>query len=212
MRPKTGLVLASAISVLVLTGLYSQTYHRTQAAPQKPVKHKTIHIDGGLGAPATLEELWRITPLIVRAEVHRGRPFDLTLPGPDQPRDVFVRTAYTFAVNELFKNATGEEREVTEVEVVQLGGDRDRGTVIESVTDPTFPRFRQGEQYVLFLKPSPKKDGTYVMATDTPDSAFLLAADATVIPRGRSSLAQSLSKYNREDFLNLLRGFAEAGR
>lgn len=111
---------------------------------------------------------------------------------------------------ETFRNTTGQE--LPHVEVVQIGGERDRGDDILSVTDPTFPRFRQGERYVLFLKRSTTGDGTYIMATDTPDSALLLDADATVKPRGRSQLARSLTRYSREDLLNRFRTMADRGR
>lgn len=114
-----------------------------------------------------------------------------------------MRTAYSLKVNEVFRDTAGATLSDKRLEVIQIGGERDRGDHIESVTDPTFQRLRAHERFVFFLKPSPAGNGMSVMATA--DSAFALTNVATVDARGRSRLALQVERYTHEEFLTVLR-------
>lgn len=198
--------LSLPISLLLLLGVLAVAHRlsapEAQAEGQKPIKHTDDHVDGGVGAPATLNELWGMSPLVVDAVVVKARPFDKKLDKFGQSTHEMVRTAYELKITEVFKGGVSEGRIV---EVMQIGGDRDRGAYIESVHDPTFKRMRLSERYILFLKPSINDKGIYRVVTDTADGVFLLAEDGTVEARGRSQLAQDLERHARETLLNLLR-------
>jgi hypothetical protein len=208
----------TAVAVLFITTPAGPVFpdQAPRAAPQKPIVHRSHHVDGGVGAPATLEELWRMSPVIVDAEIRTARPADLTMAPPpgrlDMQPAVFVQTAYELRVREILKDATNGQITRKLIEVVQIGGDRDRGDVIESVSDPTFPRLELDERYIFFLKPNRSGDGALQMATDSADSALLLADDATVRARGTSAISATVEKYNREDLLNVLRNLRDAWR
>lgn len=200
MRIAASLVIGA---LLIVVGLDRGT--SPSAAPgQKPTKQRTIHIDGGRGAPPTLEQWWAISPLVVDATVQRDRPLDRTL---SNVPDTVIQTAYELHVNEVFRDVAraADKR----VEFVQRGGDRDNGDYIDSVEEEGFPRLRVGERYVFFLKPSRYNPGTYVTATDTPDSLVLLAPDGRVIARGHSNMAAKVERFNREELLNFLRSLKE---
>ena len=92
-----------------------------------------------------------------------------------------------------------------QIEVIQIGGDRDRGPYIESVQDQAFPRFKPGERYVLFLKPDRDGRGMYVPVTNTADSAFLVDDDGRLQARGRTSLAKQIEKEGRAVLADKLR-------
>ncbi|MDQ3418990.1 MAG: hypothetical protein M3541_09435 [Acidobacteriota bacterium] len=200
------------LTVLVIAGLAYVTERGPHAEPQKPVKHRTLHIDGGPGTPSNLEGLWEASPLIVDATIRHSRPADRVLKGTSPEGFSLVQSAHELVLNEVFRDIGGATTAGKRIEVRQIGGNRDRGTYVESVDDDTFPRLRKGERYVFFLRPSPDGDGTYVTATNTADSALLLAEDATVRPRGNSEVARHLQRYNREELLNLLRNMKEAQR
>lgn len=193
--------------LLSLTLIITQSGGLTaQQQPHKPVKQRTIHSAGGIGAPPTLSELFDLSPLVVRATVVGSRALDRILPSDDpRNRTIVVETAHTLSVHEIFRDAVQGGIKGRRVEVVQLGGDRDRGAYIESVIDDAFPPLRHGLPYVLFLKPSPRNDGTFVVATETSDSVLILADDATVKTRGRSRLATDLERFTHGDLLNALR-------
>ncbi len=152
--------------------------------------------------PKDVPTLVAKSDLIVEAVVVSARPADQTahfLP-PDSPL-VTVLTAYDFDVKEEFKTHLFPR---AIVEVIREGGERDRGTYIESRFDPEFPLFEVGERYLLFLRVLPSIEGAYVMATDTPDSAFLVTNDR-VMPRGRAPLAQEIGASLKSHIVTLLR-------
>jgi hypothetical protein len=196
---------------LVAAGAYFD-HAPTAGAGQKPVVPRPLHFDGGLGAPPTLEELWRMSPLVIDARVRAKRPADQTILLPGDPPHVFVKTAYELAIQEMFKDETDVGATNRTIEVTQDGGERDRGDFIESFYDDQYPPLQLHERYVFFLKPSVLKDGTFTVATDTADSALLLAPDATVKSRGRSKLARQMERFSREGVLKALRDLKEAGK
>lgn len=202
--------IACTVGLLLALGA---TVARSQQPSQKPVKERTIHSAGGQGAPSTLAKLYEISPLVIDATVQASRPVDRVLkakpPGEDT---VIVQTAHTLVINEVFKDVVSGGIQGKRVELVQLGGERDRGDYIESVVDEGFPPLRRGERYLFFLKPSPSGDGTYLVSTDTPDGVLLLDPYATVKARGSSRLARQLEQSSQADLINALRNLRDGGR
>jgi hypothetical protein len=191
------LVLGAAVSV------------REQPA-KKPVKERTIHSAGGLGAPPSLPELYAMSPLVIDATVQMARPVDQIIKSTSSlPDTVIVMTAHGLAVNEVFKDAIPGGIKGKRIELTQLGGERDRGDYIESVVDERFPPLKRGERYVFFLKPSTANDGTYLVSTGSPDGVLALDPDGTVKARGSSRLARDLERYTNFDLINALRDLRE---
>lgn len=157
-------------------------------AQVKPTREIRIHEEGGLRPSADLDELWKMSDLVVRATYIEARPDNLVLTfPPPEPDATLVRTALRFQVVEVFK-----PRLVTfqDFEISRAGGTlRSDSEVVRYINDK-FPDFEQGQQYVLFLKR--RNDGMYVAASGSPDSEFRLAG-TTVVARGRAALATALA-------------------
>jgi hypothetical protein len=200
-RTTTFTVLALALSVLVAGYL---TVSSTRAERQKPVTHTEQHVDGGLGMPPTLEALWAATPLIVEATIGAAREADLVLDktSPVGPRKL-VRSAYRLDVHEVLKGDA--EAGAAPIEVIRIGGDRDRGPYVESVQETGFPPFKPGERYLLFLSPDRDIRGAYVPVTNTADSAFLIDEDGRLHARGHTALAKEIEKGGRSALAERLR-------
>lgn len=208
-KPIYTIVGTILVSGIVLVHGTSGTAH---ADTQKPVKTREMHGDGGPGPAQSLDALWTMSPLIVDAVIKSVRPADqlMRVPGrPSSEDQIWVQTAYQLEINEVFRDSLGLLKASRPIEVLQTGGDRDRGDHVDSVIDPTFTRFRRGERYVLFLKPLRGAEGLLVAAAGA-HSTFLLADDATVIPRGEDKVSLELGRHSREDFLNRLRTIREA--
>lgn len=150
-------------------------------AQVKPTREMRIHEDGGRGLrpSADLDELWKMSDLVVRATYIDARPNNLVLTfPPPEPDATLVRTALRFQVVEVFK-----PRLVTfqDFEISRAGGTlRSDREVVRYINDK-FPDFEQGQQYVLFLKR--RDDGMYVAASGSPDSEFRLAGNDGRGPR-----------------------------
>ena len=177
---------------------------------QKPIKERTVHSAGGLGAPLSLPELYAMSPLVIDATVQGERPVDQVLesalPGHDT---VIVMTAHSLVVNEVFKDAVPGGIQGRRIEITQLGGARDRGEYIESVVDERFPPLKRGERYIFFLRPSSTADEAYLVSTGSPDGVLSLDVDGTVKSRGSSRLARDLERYTHFDLTNALRDLRE---
>lgn len=183
----------------------------SQQRPKKPVKERTIHTSGGVGAPATLAELYAMSPLVIDATVQGARPVDRQLK-TSTSETVLIQTAHTLSINEVFRDTIPRGVGGKRIETVQIGGERDRGEYIESLVDERFPLLRRGERYILFLKPAPSGDGTFVVSTESPDGVFALESDATVKGKGAGKLGRKLERYSQSDLLNALRDLRDSGR
>lgn len=206
-------VIAASLVASSIAVVHVAQGHAGRGA-QKPVKTIEIHGDGGIGPVGSLDALWSLSPLVVDAVIERSRPADRVMKVPGRPTEnqVWVQTAYRLKINEVFRDTLGLTRSGLTLEVLRTGGDRELTDRVESFVDPTFNKFRRGERYVLFLKPSRAADGTFVMATDSHHSAFLLPEDATVRARGSDKASLALEELSREELLNRLRMRREAGR
>ncbi|HXG54005.1 MAG TPA: hypothetical protein VNJ03_01380 [Vicinamibacterales bacterium] len=72
----------TTLGVLVtVAALAFWTGEDPSAERQKPTKSRTMHTDGGVGAPDTTDELWAMSPLVVDALIKNSRPADTTLTG-----------------------------------------------------------------------------------------------------------------------------------
>lgn len=201
------LTLGSTLALLLAAGT---TVSLSQQPEKKPVKERTIHSAGGLGAPTSLRELYAMSPVVIDATVQDARPVDQDLKSaPPQQDTVIVRTAHTLKVKEIFKEAIPGGIQDKRIEIIQLGGERDRGDYIESVVDERFPPLRRGERYGFFLRPSPSGDGTFIISTESPDGVLALEPDGTVKGRGASELDRYLERYTHFDLINALRDLRE---
>ena len=212
MPPKL-LLTALGIAIASLTG---SAYLIVQEKPPKPVKERTTHFDGGRAVPDTFEGLWSISSLIVDATISGSRPADTVLTSPsDGAETVTVQTAYRLKITEIFKDSLDATKGGAPIEVLQVGGDRDRGDHIESVSDPTAPKLRVGERYLFFLeraRGAGAAKGTFRMATGGPDSVAVLADDETVQNHGKSKVSEELGRYSRVELLHRLRDRAQVKR
>jgi hypothetical protein len=174
---------------------------------QKPVRTIDIHGDGGIGPVKSLDELWSLSAIVVDAIIQSSRPADIVMKVPGRPAEdqVWAHTSYKLEINEVFRDTLGVTSKGEPLEVLRAGGKRERSDRIDNFVDSTFEPFQVGERYVFFLRPSRAKSGTFVMATGTHHSAFLLPDDATVLPRGIDTTSRSLGELSREEFLLRLR-------
>lgn len=207
---RRALLMLTAIALLCAFGV--AVYSDQQPARTKPVREERIHTSGGAGAPETLEALFAMSPLVVDATVLESRPVDRVLPSADPANEtLIVQTAHALKINEVFRSVRPQPQG-RRIEVLQLGGERDRGDYIESVIDETFPPLQKGARYLLFLTPYAPSDGMFTLATGTSDSVLRLENDATIKTNGRSNLARQLERYSHGELINVLRNLRESGR
>ena len=169
-------------------------------APQKPVRHTSVHIDGGT-VPDSLEALWTASTVVVEATVVDARPANETVltAGGTEPA-TFVKTVYTFEIVRVIKADGNVGPQGTTIEVQRIGGVVDRGAYIEEQADSDFPKFKPQSRYLLFLM---GRDVTPYWPASGADSAFEVF-EQRVVPLGKGRASQLLAKFERDKWVTLL--------
>jgi hypothetical protein len=134
---------------------------------------------------------------VVVGRVIGSRPND-----PEYGGRPMVKTLWRLKVREVLQfNGTGSFPD--EIIIERQGGERDRGTHIERVTQPKYPPFRVGQEYVLFLR---RAGESMWWSAFGPDSAYRLS-HGLVEAVGSSSIAVSQNGQTEEQFLQTIRNF-----
>lgn len=155
------------------------------SALQKPVRQHRLFIDGGI-APASFDDLWNRSTVVVDGTVWRSEPLPEAVGGP--PR--LPMTRLFIEVRRVFKADTNVPEKGQIIELVVIGAAYDRGEYVDSFADVEFPVLKENEHPILFLK-WVEADQAYRLATDTPDSVYRVHEDS-VESHGRSAVARSL--------------------
>lgn len=189
-----GALIAAAA---VLTGLAACADGSAQGS--KPVREEELFADWK-GPPATLNDMMLEADAVVVGRFVTQRSADGDLPGKSGGR---IRTVHVLRVQEVLKSSP-EDGALTEVLVRMEGGERDRGEYIERVFIRTFPSFKTGDIYVLFLMHT-AIPGVWSPAFG-PDSAYRLGA-GRVTAVGKTPIASAQAGRAGEDFLRVLRNY-----
>lgn len=150
--------------------------------------------------PPTLEALWREVPVVARVRV-AGQRTSLVEPGAELGHLV---TASQLEPLEVFK-AAGDWRQRPSVpEVVQPGGELDRGAYLQITSQPSFTLLRPHSEYVLFLQRSEPAEWTAAYCA----AGALMRDGERVKTEGWSDLARTWNQKPWEALLTRLRALA----
>jgi hypothetical protein len=176
-------------------------------AQSKPTREHRISVHG-TGAPASIDELFDKSTVVVDGIITSERPADYAPPSPDPKERVIplVQTSYSVRVTEFFKDSGAGRQSDVVIQMVLPGGRRDRGVFIEDYRDESLPTPVLGEEYILFLKleTSSSQGSRFVPTMGFEESIFLVTRDR-VVPRGASPLARSFSAALAASFKEVLR-------
>jgi hypothetical protein len=202
-----GKIIASVVTVGVLLLIQDATQ-----AQQKPIVQRPFHIEGR-GAAATFEELWSRSDVVIEGIVEKEQPADYVVRGT-----ALVHTMYDVRLVEIYKLSKHLTKQTDSIQVRRRGGVRDVGSQVEVHAADTFPLFKQGERYLMFLREtewaqsSPYQGIFYYGTTyDGPDS-FLKAEPSGFRSSAQTSLARSMGAMSLEALRDQLRRSAGAGK
>jgi hypothetical protein len=185
-----------------------------QDAPQtkKPVVERPFRIEAR-GAAATFEELWSSSDVVIEGIVEGEQPADYDLRGTQR-----INTMYTVRIVARYRVGKHLTSETESIRVRRRGGIRDVGTHLEAHFGDTFPPFKQGEHYVMFLREtewypnSPHNhQGIYYYGTtyEGPDS-FLKVESSGLRTSARTQLAKTMAALSLEALRGQLRRAASS--
>ena len=93
------------------------------------------------------------------------------------------------------------------VDVFRVGGDVDEGTQITSYIEVGFPKYKQGDQYVLFM--TFNTYATMFQPKNGPDGSYEIVASTSINPLGRSPLAVAQQGRPASTFIADLKALAQ---
>ena len=180
-------------------------------AQSKPTREHRISVHG-TGAPASIDELFDKSTVVVHGIIMSERPADYAprSKDPKEPVIPLVQTSYSVRVIEFFKDyGSGRQSDVV-IQMVLPGGRRDRGMFIEDYRDQSLPTPVLGEEYILFLRleTSSSQGSLFVPTMGFEESIFLVTRDR-VVPRGASPVARSFNGALATNFKEVLRKHRE---
>jgi hypothetical protein len=209
LRQIGGLVLALATFIALIA------IPANGQAPAKPVREHPFHTEGGVGAPSSLNGLYKLADMIVVATVVDSYSDDETTTTLQGSTFTLVRTVYRLDVQDVIKrDKSAVPVPPSRVNMELRGGTRDRGDYVDAYVDESLQAFRNGEQYLLFLKAAaPDRFVTVTGGAEKGDSVFLVdESTKTLMPRGRSPLAKSLKTHPLDSVAASLRSQGEVKR
>ena len=179
----------------------------TAAAPypeqpaQKPVRSKSIRSSGGPGTPATLDGLWNLADMVALVEVASASPHNTSIVTQQGTPFTDVQTLFACNLIETFKSPDAQPP--TSVDILLLGGTRDRGDHIEETTNERLRPLRVGSRYVVFLRHFPDLRVFKPITADA--NSFLRVNGAAITSDGDSPLVLKLKGQPLDSVLSELR-------
>ncbi|HXG87413.1 MAG TPA: carboxypeptidase-like regulatory domain-containing protein [Vicinamibacterales bacterium] len=150
-------------------------------------------------SPATLPESWASAAAVshVRVEGQRSELVHGSSSGT-------VITRSSVRIREVFKSPVQWPAAGALAEIVQVGGELDRGDYIQITSQSSFPLLGIGREYVLFLNNAETRGWTVAFCAD---GAFELAANR-VAPVGPSEFSRMWRGKESTAFIDALRNHA----
>jgi hypothetical protein len=186
------IVLGTLLALVSVAGYAQQ--------PAKPVVEVPIEVSYS-APPATLEDATRSADAVVLVRIRGSRPYQPSISGAT------LRTAYQIDVLETLKL---DSRLTPDSVVFRFGGDEDKGTHIRQLRESSFPAFRPGQEYVLFLKWNSVLEG--FETSGGPNTAFEILSDGTVQSPGKAAFARGQAGKSKSMFLTAVRSAAKAAK
>ncbi len=186
-----------AVLVIALSCLFSYaTAYEQQTQPARVVEE----VDYG-PAPESLEQLFALSPLVVRARIENSRVRE-AVPGAKRPS---VVTDHRVTVLEVLKDDEKRLGERRQIQVLQHAGTLNvGGTVI--VADPgSMPVFVSGQELVLFLRELDKLGGYEIVSG--PSGAYVTDDETVRLPRAASRFREFSDRreVTKTEFLSTVR-------
>ena len=194
--------MSKLLTTLFIIVAASTSARSVQQDPQRPQPSEGLTIVDYMPPPATLEQLWDKTPIVLR-----GRTLRSTVRAvPVGSVRVRPSTVHTVEVLEVLKNTSVFGVSAGgEIEVNQPGGTIQKNGRTITAHTTNFPVFRNGHELIFFLTPSRETTGFSVPYG--PAGAYLVEGEQVLIPTITSHYAafRGLSKMPKDAFQTLLR-------
>lgn len=185
------------------------------AQPQKEVRSRVVHADGGSGELQSLSELVKISDAVVVGTVTGARSSSLA-PGIPDEAGTFLSTGYTLEIQEaiVWPAAVIPNPPVVEVELLGVG-DHDRGDHVLRLVPERLRALATGHRYVLFLKTyrlgrAESAKSVWILATGDGQSILEIKGNRTA-PQASSGLALALAKMSPEELAVKIREIRGGG-
>ena len=172
----------------------------------KPVKQSYIYGEFQ-GPPDSLTEMVLKVDAVVRVRVVAAVPHD---PDPHDTNPPRVITAFTCRVLEILHAFGGHSVDPNRLQVLLIGGDRDRGAYVERVIHSGFPLLETGHEYLLFLLWDEAFIGGWTPSFG-PNGVFDITTGVVDTP-GTRKVATDQKGKKAEDFVLIVRRFGRSAK
>lgn len=189
------LFCAAALSAAVGVGAFALGQQPKEAA--KPVVAMPVFTDYA-PAPTNFTDLCGSADAVVVGRIAGAARERGVVAGTGRPK---IRTQFAVHISAVLRAGSHLTPDATEVQVARPIGEIDDGERILRSFEPSFPDFKVGEQYVLFLRWD-REDRQFKVAWG-PDGAYELS-NGTVRPRGHGELARNQAKLSASVLLAAL--------
>ena len=186
------LALATVLSVTVVA----------RQGTTKPVKTDVVHQNPKF-IPVSEDALIAGSPFIIRGTVLNSREKDLVTPTDDKGGVASLpRTTFAVRVSEVFKSDDPTITTGSEIELLMLGGLRDRGDHVYALKVGGLEMPGVGDDVVLMLR----KDtgGVFALATESGDSIITVRGNR-IESQAKSSGGRAMGQRSLSTLLQLLR-------
>ena len=191
----------------ITVGIISALAAIAVQAQSKPTREQRMFVNSP-APPASIEELFDKSTVVVDGIIMAERPADYAPPSPDPKEHVIplLQTSYSIRVVEFFKSyGSGRGSDVL-IQMLLPGGRRDRGAFVEDYYDPKLPTPQLREEYILFLRLETNSQGSqFVPAMGFQESLYLVTDQDRVVPRGASPVARSFNGVSGTKVKDVLR-------